>query len=76
MKMKMGWLKLEKILETTTTLSGERMENMKLNVLSKLVLYTSYNHVAKHLLLHYVMVGWNSKMYAQQYSCTVIIHCC
>ena len=33
---------IEKILETTTTISGERMENMKLNVLSKLVLYTSY----------------------------------
>ena len=35
------------------TISGERMENMKLNLLSKLVLYTSYNHVAKQ---HYLPV--------------------
>ena len=71
MNKKMVLFKLEKILEATTTISGERMGNMKLNVLSKLVLYTSYNHVAKHLLLHYVMVGWNSKMYAQQYYATL-----
>ena len=52
------------------TISGEKMENMKLNVLGKLVLYTSYNHVA----CSYVMVGWNSKMYAQRYI-IIMPHC-
>ena len=51
------------------TISGEKMENMKLNLV--------LNHVVKHLLLHYLPVCYGRlEMYAQQLCRTVIIHCC